>query len=251
VINQTFANKYFPGENAIGRQIVLKMMQKLADGEAIENPTFEIVGVIADAKNRGIIEPPMAEAFIPYTVTGAFERGILVRTQGDPESLLAAVRREIWAVDRGVAITLTGTLNSYLRQFSYSEPRFSLVLLGVFASVGLILVAVGVYSVIAYTVARQTREIGIRMALGAGRRDVLRMVSIMGLRLIAMGAVAGLLASAAATRLIATQLTGVSPHDPLTLAGVVVLMTLVGFAACYFPAQRASRVDPLVALRTE
>jgi predicted permease len=251
VINQTFVNKYFPGENPIGRQIVLKMMQKLAEGEAIENPTFEVVGVISDAKNRGIIEPPSPEAFIPYTVTGAFERGILVRTQGDPEALLAAVRREIWTVDRGVAITLTGTLNSYLRQFSYSEPRFSLVLLSIFASVGLILVAVGVYSVIAYTVARQTREIGIRMALGAGRRDVLRMVSIMGLRLIAIGAAVGLLASFGATRLIATQLTGVSPHDPLTLAGVVVLMTLVGIAACYFPAQKASRVDPLVALRTE
>ncbi len=251
VINQTFVNKYFPGENPIGRQIVLKMMQKLQDGHAVENPTFEIIGVVADAKNSGIIDPIRPEAFIPYTVTGAFERGILVRTHGDPEALLAAVRREIWAVDRGVAITLTGTLTGYLRQFSYAEPRFSLVLLSVFASVGLILVAVGVYSVIAYTVARQTREIGIRMALGAARRDVLRMVSVMGLRLIAMGAVIGLLASFGATRLIATQLTGVSPHDPLTLAGVVVLMALVGLAACYFPAQKASRVDPLVALRTE
>ena len=251
VINQAFANKYFPAENPIGRQIILKGMQKLQDGNAIENPAFEVIGVIADAKNRGIIEPAGPEAFIPYTITGAFERGILVRTQGDPEALLSAVRHEIWAVDRGVAITLTGTLTGYLRQFSYSEPRFSLVLLSVFASVGLLLVAIGVYSVIAYTVARQTREIGIRMALGAGRRDVLRMVSAMGLRLIAIGAAVGLLASFAATRLIATQLTGVSPHDPLTLIGVVVLMGLVGFAACYFPAQKASRVDPLVALRTE
>ena len=125
------------------------------------------------------------------------------------------------------------------------------MLLSVFASVGLLLVAIGVYSVIVYTVARQTREIGIRMALGAGRRDVLRMVSAMGLRLIAIGAAVGLLASFAATRLIATQLTGVSPHDPVTLIGVVVLMGFVGFAACYFPAQKASRVDPLVALRTE
>ena len=111
-------------------------------------------------------------------------------------------------------MTLTGTLTGYLRQFSYAEPRFSLVLLSVFASVGLVLVAVGVYSVIAYTVARQTREIGIRMALGAGRRDVLRMVSVMGLRLIAIGAVIGLVASFGATRVIAAQLTGVSPHDP-------------------------------------
>ena len=251
VINQTFVNKYFPGENPIGRQIVLKMMQKLQDGNAIENPSFEIIGVVADAKNSGIIDPIRPEAFIPYTVTGAFERGILVRTQGDPEALLAAVRREIWAVDRGVAITLTGTLNGYLRQFSYSEPRFSLVLLTVFACVGLILVAVGVYSVIAYTVARQTREIGIRMALGAARRDVLQMVSIMGLRLIAIGAAIGLVASFGATQFIRTQLTGVSPHDPITLLGVVVVMALVGVAACYFPAQKASRVDPLVALRTE
>ena len=251
VINQTFANKYFAAENPIGRQIVLKGMQKLPDGNAIENPGFEVIGIIADAKNDGIVDAPRPEAFIPYTVTGAFERGILVRTHGDPEALLSAVRHEIWAVDRGVAITLTGTLTGYLRQFSYSEPRFSLVLLSVFASVGLVLVAVGVYSVIAYTVARQTREIGIRMALGAGRRDVLRMVSVMGLRLIALGAAIGLIASFGATRLIATQLTGVSPHDPITLAGVVVLMGMVGAAACYFPAQKASRVDPLVALRTE
>jgi predicted permease len=251
VINQTFVNKYFPGENPIGRQIVLKNMQKLQDGHAVENPTFEIIGVVADAKNSGLIDPIRPEAFIPYTVTGAFERGILVRTQTDPEALLGAVRREIWAVDRGVAITMTGTLNGYLRQFSYSEPRFSLVLLTIFACVGLILVAVGVYSVIAYTVARQTREIGIRMALGAGRRDVLRMVSVMGLKLIAVGAAIGLLASFGATQFIAAQLTGVSPHDPVTLVAVVAVMTCVGLAACFFPAQKASRVDPLVALRTE
>ena len=251
VVNQTFANKYFPAENPIGRPIILKGMQKLPDGNAIENPSFEVIGVIADAKNSGIVEPIRPEAFVPYTVTGAFERGILVRTQGDPEALLAAVRNEIWTVDRGVALTLTGTLTGYLRQFSYSEPRFSLVLLSVFAAVGLILVAIGVYSVIAYTVARQTREIGIRMALGAGRRDVLQMVSVMGLRLIAIGAAIGLLASFGATRFIAAQLTGVSPHDPLTLLAVVLLMGLVGVAACYFPAQKASRVDPLVALRTE
>ena len=97
VINQTFASKYFAGENPIGRQIVLKMMQKLGDGNAIETPSFEVIGVIADARNSGIIDPIRPEAFIPYTVTGAFERGILVRTQSDPEALLAAVRREIWA----------------------------------------------------------------------------------------------------------------------------------------------------------
>ena len=212
---------------------------------------FEIVGVISDAKNQGIIEPTRPEILIPYTITGAFERGILVRTRGNPEALMNSVRREVWSVDRGVALTLTGTLTGYLKQFSYAEPRFSVILLGVFASVGLTLVAVGVYSVIAYTVSRQTREIGIRMALGAGRSDVLRMVATMGLRLVAIGAGIGLLASFGATRVIASQLTGVSPHDPLTLAGVVAVMGMVGVAACYFPAQRASRVDPNVALRVE
>ena len=127
--------------------------------------------------------------FVPYTLTGGFERGILVRTQGDPEALLNSVRREIWAVDRNVALTLTGSLTGYLRQFSYAGPRFFLLLLGVFASVGLVLVAIGVYSVIAYTVSRQTHEIGIRMALGASHSSVLRMVALMGLKLVAIGGV--------------------------------------------------------------
>ena len=251
VVNQTFVTRYLAQEDPIGRQVRIKLLEKLPDGNAVENPVFEIVGVISDAKNTGIVEPPRPEILIPYTITGEFERGILVRTQGNPEALMNSVRREVWSVDRGVALTLTGTLTGYLKQFSYAQPRFSVILLGVFASVGLILVAVGVYSVIAYTVSRQTREIGIRMALGAGRSDVLRMVATMGLRLIAIGAVIGLLASLGATRVIASQLTGVSPHDPLTLAGVVAVMGMVGIAACYFPAQRASRVDPNVALRVD
>jgi putative ABC transport system permease protein len=123
--------------------------------------------------------------------------------------------------------------------------------LGLFASIGLILVATGLYSVIAYTVSRQTREIGIRMALGAGRGVVLGMVAIMGLRLIVLGAFIGVLLSLGATRLIASQLVNISPHDPLTLGGVVVLMATVGIAACYFPARRAASVDPLVALRMD
>ena len=159
------------------------------------------------------------------------------------------MRREIWSVDRGVAMTLTGTLTGYLQQFSYSEPRFSVVLLSVFASVGLILVAVGVYSVIAYTVARQTREIGIRMALGAGRRDVLRMVSTMGLRLIAIGAAVGLLASFGGDALhresADRRVSARSAHARRRRGGD-------GdgrHRRVLFPGTKASRVDPLVALR--
>jgi putative ABC transport system permease protein len=187
--------------------------------------------------------------FVPYTLTGGFERGILVRTHGAPEALIESVRREIWAVDRNVALTLTGSLTGYLRQFSYAGPRFFLLLLVVFASVGLALVAIGVYSVIAYTVSRQTHEIGIRMALGASRSSVLQMVALMGLKLVAIGGAIGLLASLAATKVLASQLTNVSRFDPLTLLCVVALMAIVGLAACYFPARRAMRLDPMVALR--
>jgi len=250
VVNQTLVNRFFAGENPLGQSIKFNEFEKLRD-QSVTNPVFEIVGIISDAKNRGIQDPPMPEAFVPYTITGAFMRGVLVRTSAAPEALLTSVRREIWAVDRNVALTNTGTLMQFLKQFSYAEPRFSLTLLGVFASVGLLLVAIGVYSVIAYTVSRQTHEIGIRMALGAGRTDVLRMVASMGLRLVAVGVAIGLVASFIVTRIVASQIWGVSPHDPLTLSIVVSVMVLVGITACYVPARRATRVDPMIALRCE
>ncbi len=251
VINQTLAQKFFGNDDPIGQRIKFSLLETLPEGGAVPNPVFDIIGVISDARNQGIQEPPMPEAFIPYTLTGAFERGILVRTAGDPGAMLNSVRREIWGVDRGVAITMTGTLKGYLTQFSYAEPRFSLVLLGVFASVGLVLVAIGVYSVIAYTVSRQTQEIGVRMALGARGIDVLAMVVRMGLQLIVVGVVIGLLATVAATRVLANQLWGVTARDPITLGAAVLVMIIAGLAACYIPARRATRVDPMVALRYE
>jgi putative ABC transport system permease protein len=250
VINQTMVNKFFGKDDPIGQRVKLKFLETFAEAR-VPDPVFEIVGVVADAKNQGIQEPTFPELFIPYTVTGAFERGILVRTARDPMAMLNSVRREIWTVDRNVALTLTGSLQDYLKQFSYAEPRFSLVLLAVFAGVGLVLVAMGVYSVIAYTVSRQTHEIGIRIALGAGRGDVLRMVMRMGLSLVGAGVVAGLLISLGVTRVLTAQLWSVSPYDPITLAIVVGVVTLAGFSACYFPARRATRVDPMVALRYE
>jgi putative ABC transport system permease protein len=250
VVNETLVTKYFPQEDPIGQRVEIKMLETLPDG-AVPDALFEIVGVIADAKNSGIRDPIRPELFIPYTVTGAFERGILVRTAQNPLALLPAVRREIWAVDRAVALTLTGTLTDYLRQFSYAEPQFSLVLLGVFAGVGLVLVAIGVYSTIAYTVSRQTQEIGVRIALGASRSHVLGMVIWMGSRLILVGVAVGMLASLGATRILESQLWGVSTYDPVTLAGVVGVVAIAGLAACYFPARRATRVNPIVALRYE
>ena len=251
VVNQTLVNRFFGSEDPLGQRITLRLLGTLPDGQGIPDPVFEIIGVISDAKNQGIQDPTMPEAFIPYATTGAFERGILVRTATAPEALLNNVRREIWAVDRSVAVTMTGTLKGYLTQFSYAEPRFSLVLLGVFASLGLLLVAIGVYSVIAYTVSCQTHEIGIRMALGARRGDVLGMIVWMGLRLLLIGLVIGLLGSVAATRVLTAQLWDISPRDPIALIGAVAVVTVAALVACYVPARRATRVDPIVALRYE
>src|SRR5262249_14302068 len=150
-----------------------------------------------------------------------------------------------------VALTFPGTLSEYLRQFSFAEPRFSLVILSVFAGLGLILALIGVYSVIAYVVSQRTHEIGIRMALGASRSDVLSMVFRMGFRLIGIGLAVGLLASFAVTRMIAAQLWGISPHDPYTLVAVVIVLVIAGLAACYAPARKATNVDPIIALKVQ
>ena len=186
-------------------------------------------------------------------MTGTFERGILVRTASEPLGMLNAVRQEIWATDRGVALTLTGTLEGYISQFSYAGPRFGFFLLGIFASVGLILVTIGVYSLLAYTAARRTHEIGIRMALGAEGRDVLGLVIRMGLRLVLLGVGIGLAISLSVAKMLANavELWGVSPYDVRTLVAVPVLLLITGLVACWVPARRASRVDPLIALRYE
>jgi putative ABC transport system permease protein len=154
-------------------------------------------------------------------------------------------------VNPSVAITTTRSLDDYLSDYAYAGPRFGLVVMGAFAAIGLVLVAIGVYSVIAYTVSRQTREIGIRMALGAGRAHVLGMVLRMGFLLLGIGMAIGLAASFAATRVLANQLEGISPHDPLTFVSVTLVISLAGLAACWFPAMRATRVDPIIALRFE
>ena len=249
VVNQTFLKKYLPGENPIGRQVRISQLAEFED--KMPDPTFEIIGVVADVNNRGLQDPPGPEIWIPYTVTGSAFRGILVRTAQDPLSMLKAVRHEVWATDSNVALTLTGTLEGYISQFSYAGPRFGFMLMIIFGSIGLILVTIGVYSLLSYTTARRTQEIGIRMALGAQGSDVLNMVIRMGLRLVAIGVGVGLIVSLALGRILATQLWGVSAYDPWTLTCVPALLLITGFLACWFPAHRAARVNPLVALRYE
>jgi putative ABC transport system permease protein len=250
VVNQTLVAKYFGHEDPIGQQVQIKQLGAMQNAP-LPNPVFEIVGVVGDMKNRGIQELVQPELFIPYTVTGNFERGILVRTAGKSMPLLNPVRREIWALDHNVAPTLTRTLEDFLSDFSYAQPRFVLLVLGVFAGTGLLLISVGVYSVIAYTVSRQTQEIGIRITLGASRGDVIGMVLRMGLWLMAVGLIIGVAASLAVNRIMASELWGVSPRDPVTFAAVGSVVLVAGAVACWFPAWRATRVDPMVALRFE
>jgi putative ABC transport system permease protein len=249
VVNQTFVKKYLPGENPLGRPVRIAQLAEFED--PLADPTFEIIGVVADAKNRGLQDPPEAEMWVAYTVTGSAFRGILVRTSQEPLTLLNAVRHEVWVTDPNVALTLTGTLEGYISQFSYAGPRFGFLMMSIFGSIGLILVTIGVYSVLAYTTARRTQEIGIRMALGAQGSDVLGMVIRVGLQLVGIGVALGLIVSLALGRVIATQLWGVSAYDPWTLTCVPIVLLITGLVACLVPARRAARVDPLVALRYE
>ncbi len=249
VVNQTFVKKYLPGENPIGRPVRIAQLAEFED--KVADPTFEIIGVVADVKNRGLQDPPEAEMWVPYTVTGSAFRGVLIRTAQEPLTLLEPVRHQVWLTDPNVALTFTGTLEGYISQFSYAGPRFGFFLMSIFGSIGLILVTIGVYSVLAYTTARRTQEIGIRMALGAQGADVLGMVIRVGLTLVGIGVGLGLLVSLALGKVIATQLWGVSAYDPWTLTCVPILLIITGLVACWVPARRASRVDPLVALRYE
>src|SRR5712671_6670514 len=249
IVNQTFVKKYLTNENPIGRQVRIAQLAEFED--AVKEPTFEIIGLVADAKNRGLQDPPQPEIWIPYTVTGSAFRGILVRTASEPLTMMNAVQHEIWATDANVAVTLTGTLEGYISQFSFAGPRFGFFLMSIFGAIGLVLVTIGVYSVLAYTTVRRTQEIGIRMALGANGSDVLGLVIRMGLKLVGIGVGLGLIASLALGRVIATQLWGVSAYDPWTLTSVPVLLLLTGLLACWIPARRAANVDPLVALRYE
>ena len=247
VVNQTLVNRYFATENPLGRKIKFKSF--VVAGAPEGDATFEIVGVIADFKNDGVQEPVSPEAFMPYTTTGSTDRALMVRATGNPLGLLNDIRHEIWAQDRSVALTDSDSIPNYLTKYAYGAPRFTLIVLGIFAGVGLVLVALGVYSVIAYVVSRQTHEFGLRMALGASPADVLGLVMRKGMGLVGLGLAVGMLASLAVTRVLASELWGVSPQDPATFSAALGVVAIAGLAACYFPARRATRVDPMVALR--
>jgi putative ABC transport system permease protein len=250
VANQAFARQYFPGEDPLGHKVKLEILDRTFL-DVPHNIYFEIVGIVSNYKTRGADSwQTFPEVFIPYSVQGFSWRTFMVRTAVDANSFLKGIGQEVRALDPGVLVIKSGTLEDSLREF-YRGPRFELVTLGAFASIGLVLVVIGVFSVMGYTVSLETREIGIRMALGAQQRSILRLVLLNGLRLVVAGIFVGLLLSYALTRFLASQISGVSSTDPATFAAAVAIVVSAGLAACLLPARRAAQTDPLVALRYE
>jgi putative ABC transport system permease protein len=258
VVNRKFVSTYLSGEDPIGRRVKLAGLESVAD--SLRDPWFEIVGVVDDVANRGaggygsggLRAPNEPQVWVPYTVTGSGVQFLFVRSAQAPMALMNDVQQAVWAVDPGVALAYPDALEHSISQGLYAGPRFALLLMMIFGSVGLVLVTVGVYSVLAYTTAQKTHEIGIRMALGAERANVLRLVILEGLRLVLAGVAVGLMASLLLGRVVEGQLwPGVKPYDPATLASTVLLLLTTGVLACWIPARRAARVDPMVALRYE
>jgi putative ABC transport system permease protein len=250
VVNETFTSTYFRGEDPIGHRVKLAALETLAD--PTREPWFEIVGVVADVINNGLQDSVLPEVWVPYTVTGSGDKVLLVRSQQTPMALMNNVRQAVWTTDAGVALAFPGALEDRISQQLYAGPRFGFLLMAIFGCLGLILVSVGVYSVLAYATARKTHEIGIRMALGAERSDVVRLVIRAGLRLVTVGVAVGLLVSLLLGRAIETELSrGVKPYDPATFVGTTLLLVATGALACWIPSRRAARVDPMVALRYE
>jgi putative ABC transport system permease protein len=244
IINQAFADKYLHGVNPLGQKAVIYMK---SPAEA-ENQPSEIIGVVGDVHQLGLDTAPLPTVYWPHSELVMSGMTILARTSNDPLALLSTIRNQLQQLDPELPMAAVATMDQLLAD-SLSRSRFTMFLLGIFAAVALLLAAVGIYGLIAYSVTQRTQELGIRIAFGAQRHDVLRLVLAQGTRLTLLGLALGILAALALSRLLATLLFGVTATDPLTFAGVVVLLALVALAACFIPAHRATRVDPMVALR--
>ena len=251
VINQEAARRYFPGEDPIGKRIELGWSTEIEEGGPEQALGGEIVGVVGNVRQIDLASEHLPIVYLPFQQIGALNYvSVVVRSTAEPALLAASVRAAIRELDPDLPIQEYRTMAEHVGE-SVARPRFYTVLLGAFAGIALLLASVGIYGVLSYLVAQRTRELGIRVALGASGGQVLALVMRRGLALTATGVLAGVLAALAATRLLASLLFGVGAADPLTF--VVVSLTLLGVAAlaCWLPARRAARVDPVVALRAE
>jgi putative ABC transport system permease protein len=246
IINQAFRDQYLKGVNPLGQKAVI-FMKSL---EESKNTPSEIIGVVGDVRQMSLDTPAEPTVYWPHPELVISEMTIVVRTANDPLALVPAVRNELRQMDPELPMAAISTMDQLLAD-SISRSRFTMLLLGIFACIALVLASVGIYGVIAYSVTQRTQEFGIRMALGANRRDVFRLVLGQGTRLALLGIGIGIIAALVVTRLMAKLLYGISATDPLTFAAVALLLALVALAACYIPARRATRVDPIIALRYE
>jgi putative ABC transport system permease protein len=249
LVNETLAKTYFGSDEPLGRTIRLARLATLP--VPVADPTFEIIGVVRDFANQGPRERPAPQVFLPFTLRGPAVFAFVLRTSDEPMRVVSALRQEIQAVDRQVALVEPAALEDLIQRVFYARPRFSLLVLGIFAGTGIVLVAFGVYGVLAYTVSQQTREIAIRMALGGDRGHVIQLVLRLGLQLVGAGLIIGVAASLATNRLLVSQLWNTSPNDPMTFGAAISVVVAMAALACWIPARRAVRVEPMVALRHE
>jgi putative ABC transport system permease protein len=248
LVNERFARTRLDGRLPLGQAVRVPRLRNPPFNLASD--AFEIVGVVHDTLNAGLAEPILPEIYLPFSVAG-ISNLLVVRTQGNPADVTRAVISQVYAVDSRQPVTGVMTLEQLLNDFQYATPRFNLVLLSIFATFGLALAVVGVYGVMSSAVAQERQEIGVRMALGADAGTVTRMVIARGSRLLIAGTFVGLLGSVAVGRWLAGEVWNVSAVDPLAFASVSLLLLAVGLQACYWPARRAARTDPLIALRQE
>lgn len=246
IITEAFARQYFPNEDPIGKRI----HPGISTYDNEDSGMKEVVGVVGDVRNRNLSTESKPAYYVPQTQVPFSQMVTVVKTVGEPRSLISAATKEVAAMDQDVPLFGVKSMQEYLSA-SVAAPRFSTTLLSIFAGVALVLTIVGLYGVMSYSVAQRTNEIGIRMALGAQSRDVLLMIVKQGSVLIALGLAIGLIGAYALTRVISSLLFGVTAKDPITFAAVSVLLAVVALLACYIPALRATKVDPMHALRCE
>jgi predicted permease len=241
IVNESLVRRYFPGQNVLGKMLKF--------GTEPEEQS-QIIGVVADTRDVHLQAAPQPQVYLPLMWDTVGSLHVFIRTSADPLALATEFRKTVWAIDKEQPVSQVHSMTEVIAE-SVAEPRFRTLLVGAFATAGLTLTLVGIYGVVSYMAGQRTREIGIRVALGAQRSSVLRMVLSEGIRLAGIGAVVGVLGALALTRLAKNQLYDIKPTDPMTLAAAAVLMILIALAACYVPARRATRVDPLIALRHE
>ena len=246
LINEEAARRYFPGQNPVGKEITLGMSYN-PDTNSVHG---EIVGIVGDVKQRGLSAELFPMVYVPYNVLPGTLNSIVVRSTAAPSAVETAIRAQVREIDRNLPVVGLNTMSEVVAQ-SVATPRFYMLMLAAFAGIALVLAAIGIYGVISYTVAQRSRELGIRIALGASRGRVIGKVLSEGLTLTVVGVGLGLVAAFGLTRLISSMLFGVAAGDAVTFAGVAVALTAVAVLASWLPAQRAAAVDPLIAMRAE